>query len=83
MTAPPVLIFARMIVDDFAAPLDTYAAVLRAAGGIETSRRGGGAKLWTAGDPKGAEIELFARDRAMELLGEKPRSSEKIDTERA
>jgi len=78
-TAPPILTTVRMIVEDFDAVLETYAAqLLVQGGGIEDARRAGFARLWRCATPAGAEVELIARDRAVEFLGDGPLSTERM-----
>jgi hypothetical protein len=77
-TAPPILTTVRMIVEDFDAVLEMYAAQLLVQGGIEDARRARFARLWRCATPAGAELELVARDRAVEFLGEGPLSAERM-----
>jgi predicted enzyme related to lactoylglutathione lyase len=70
----PTLMWVRLVVDDFPAALAFYRGLMHLAGtpidGEEALVDGGYARLWNCSNPNYVELELVARDRAAELLGE-------------
>src|SRR6266571_7209630 len=75
---PLVLTHVRFIVDDFESTLSAYAAVFYVQGGVERALEYRAARLWRCAEPNGGEIEIIARDRAAEILGEGPQAQEPV-----